>query len=115
MEERPLSKARLGRIVGAACRADHVPFVAHCISMWQRADSEVTIQEVFQEGLKRASNHAAMKCLHYVLELGADVRQLPSHRLVCTEGTSDTTCEVLETLVARGYDINSESFRLPVL
>lgn len=64
MEERPLSKARLGRIMGAACRAGHVPFITHCISMAQRADSEVTVQEVLQEGVKRAPNVAAMKCLH---------------------------------------------------
>ena len=79
MESRPLSKAQLGRILGAACRADHVPFVTRCISMAQLADSQVTVQEVLQEGLKRATNHAAMNCLHYVLELGADVRQLPPH------------------------------------
>lgn len=116
MDDRPLSKARLGRIMGAACRADHIPFVTHSISMAQRADSEDTVQEVLQEGLKRGPNHAAMKCLHYVfLELGADVHQLPLHRIICIEGTSDTTREVLEILVARGYDINSESFGLPVL
>lgn len=83
--------------------------------MAQRADSEVTVQEVLQEGLKRAPNDAAMKCLHHVLELGADVRQIPPHRLICTEGTNDYTREVLEIFVARGYDINSESFGLPLL
>jgi len=101
--------------MSAACRADHVPFVSHCVSMAQRADSEVTVQEVIQGGLQRATNHAAMKCLHYVLELGADVRQLSPHWLVSGEGTTETMRQVLEILVARGYDINSESSGTPVL
>jgi hypothetical protein len=115
MDDIPLSKARLGRIMGAACRTDHVPFVTHCISMAQRADSQVTVQEVLQEALKRSANHAAMKCLHYVLELGANVHQLSPHWLVSTEGTSASMREVLEILVAHGYDINSEGDGLPVL
>jgi hypothetical protein len=115
MENKPLSKTWLRQILGAACRADHVLFVTRCISMAQLADSQVTVQEVLQEGLKRATNHAAMKCLHYVLELGADVHQLSPHWLVCTEGTNESMREVLEILVARGYDVNSESDGLPVL
>ena len=115
MEERPLSKMRLGQIMGAACRADHIPFVTRCISMAQLADSQVTVQEVLQVGLQRSTNHAAMKCLHYVLGLGADVHQLSPHWLVSTEGTSASMREVLEVLVAHGYDINSEGDGLPVV
>ena len=115
MEERPLRKAQVRQILGAACRADHVPFVSHCISLAQRADSTVNVQEVLQEGLKRATNHAAIKCLHYVLELGADNHQLSPHWLVSTEGTSASMRKVLEILVAHGYDFNSDGGGLPVL
>lgn len=83
--------------------------------MAQRLGSEVTVQEVHQEGLNRATSHAATECLHYMLDLGADVRQLSTHWLYATEGTSGSTREVLEILVAKGYDINSESSGLPVL
>ena len=115
MDDRPLSKVWLGRILSAACQTDHVPFVTRCISTAQRADSQVTVQEVLQEGLKRATNRAAIKCLHYVLELGANVHRLSPHWLVSTEGTSASMREVLEILVAHGYDINSEGDGLPVL
>lgn len=83
--------------------------------MARRADSQVTVQEVLQQGLKKATNRAAMKCLHYVIELGADVHQLSLHWRVSTEGTSASMREVLEVLVSHGYDINSEGNGLPVL
>ncbi|GAB7336093.1 hypothetical protein MBLNU13_g08895t1 [Cladosporium sp. NU13] len=101
--------------MSAACRADHVPLVSHCISKAQRADSQVTVQEALQEGLRKATSHAAMKHLHYVLELGADVRQLSPHWLVSGEGTSESMRQMLEIVVAKGYDINSESSGIPVL
>lgn len=63
MDNKPLSKTWLRQILGAACRADHVPFVTRCISMTQLADSQVTLQEVLQVGLQRATNHAAMEGL----------------------------------------------------
>lgn len=56
-----------------------------------------------------------MKCLHYVLELAADIRHLSPHWLVSAEGTIVSMRQVLEILVAKGYDINSESSGTPVL
>jgi hypothetical protein len=115
MNDKPLSKARLARITSAACQVDHVLFMSRCISMAQRADSEVTLQEALQEGLKRTATWAAMECLHYVLQQSADVHQLHPHYLVSSEFTSRSMRKVLEILVAHGYDINSESPSLPVL
>ena len=83
--------------------------------MAQRTDSKVTIQEALQDGLKKTTNCAAIKCLHYVLEQGADVHHLSPHWLLSSEITSTSMREVLEILVARGFDINSESRGLPVL
>ena len=115
MEDTPSSKTKLRQVLTAACRTDHVPFVSRCVLMARRADSQVTVQKVLQEGPKKATNRAAIRCLKYVIELGADVHQLSPHWLVSTEGTSATMREVLEILVAHGYDINSEGGGLPVL
>lgn len=77
--------------------------------MAQRTDSKVTLHEALRDGLNKATTYAAIKCLHYVLEQGADVDRLSPHWLLSSESTTTSMREVLEILIARGFDINSES------
>lgn len=107
-ENGPLSRTRLAQVVLLACRSDQVPLLSHCISMSQHDDSKVTLQQALREGLKRSARQAAMKCLSYVLEHGADVRLLSPQYLVSMDSISASIRKVLEILLAHGYDINSE-------
>lgn len=115
MYEPPLTKPKMHIMLRLATERDEVSLVSQCISMAQRSDSTVSLQEVQQMALKRSTQNAAIKCLPYVLEQGADVSKLSPRSVWGENSTLVSIRTVLEILVAHGYDINSESGRHPVL
>lgn len=115
MDQRPLSMPLVHWAMANACRKDDVALMSQCFSAAQRADSRVTLQEALQAGLRKSVKEAAMACISYVLDQGADIAKLDPCWLIGENSTYTSIRVVLELLVARGFDINSQKSCLPVL
>lgn len=115
MDQRPLSMPLVHWAMANACRTDDVTLMSQCFSAAQRADSSVTLKEALQAGLRKSVKEAAMACISYVLDQGADLGKLDPGWLIGGNSTHTSIRKVLEILVARGFNINSQSSCLPVL
>jgi len=102
----PLSTWRMGKLVLQACMADDISLIADVISLAQKDESSVTVQEVLQKVLTRAGKKNAIKCLAYILEQGADVSSLPYH-YAYPELADNPSREALELFVAHGWNVNT--------
>jgi hypothetical protein len=102
----PLNERRMRRLVSFACKADDVSLMEHVVSMAQRHDSTVTVQDTLQRGLLRAGKRNTIQCLTYVLQQGVDVSDAdPRHSGV--DISELPSREALELLVAHGWNVNT--------
>ena len=115
MENLTLNERTLKYILSRACGSDDVSLMSQCFTLAQRTDSKVTLQHALDRGLEKSTKMKAMKCLSYALDQGADVNQLSPQDILGAENTSISTREVLELLIANGWDINSEGSGAPIL
>lgn len=102
----PLNTWRMEKLVLHACKTDEVSLMALVIAMAQREDSSVKVKEVLQKALTRAGKKNAMKCLAYILEQGADVRDVPYH-YAWPDLEDGPSREALELFVAHGWNVNT--------
>ncbi|KFY39664.1 hypothetical protein V494_03903 [Pseudogymnoascus sp. VKM F-4513 (FW-928)] len=95
----------------AACRADDVSLMEQAISAASKPDSIYPVQYVVQRGLSRSSSMGAVRVLTYLLNHlhGASIAALTASRVTFNEDRDKPSLEVLEILVAHGWDINPRS------
>lgn len=90
-----------------ACKTDDVSLMAQAISIADKPKSRYTVQEVIQKGLRSSARRGATQVLSYLLDQGADVSMLTAGEIMNREELVKPSREVLELLIARGWDINS--------
>lgn len=93
-----------------ACKADDVSLLEQAISLASHPNSRFTVEEVVLRGLQSSVMRGAVNVLHYVLDRGADVRKITASH-VTNYGADKPSQEVLEILVAHGWDVNIHNAR----
>lgn len=115
MDQHPLNIRTLSISISDICRKDDVALMSQCFSEVQRANSRFTLQQALADGLRKSVKEGATACLSYVLDQGAKLGELDPSYLLAGNYTNTSIRKVLDILVARGYDINSQSLCIPVL
>lgn len=90
-----------------ACKTDDVSLMAQAISIADKPESRNTVQEVIQKGLRSSVRRGATQVLSYLLDQGAEISTITAGAIMNTEELVKPSREVLEILIARGWDINS--------
>lgn len=99
------------RLTIEACKNDDVSLMALAISLASRAESRNTVQEVIQAGLNRSLSRTAPRILSYLLDHGADVGTVYPNVIGPREGPGRPSLEMLEMLVAHGWDVDARRER----
>jgi hypothetical protein len=86
---------------------DDVSLMAQAISIASNPESRNTVQEVIQNGLRRSVARSATRVLSYLLDQGAEVSTITAGAIMSKEELVEPSREVLEILIAHGWDINS--------
>ncbi|KAF3403356.1 hypothetical protein DPV78_004209 [Talaromyces pinophilus] len=81
--------------------------MAQAISIADKPESRNTVQEVIQKGLRSSVRRGATQVLSYLLDQGAEISTITAGAIMNTEELVKPSREVLEILIARGWDINS--------
>jgi predicted type IV restriction endonuclease len=81
--------------------------MAQAISIADKPESRNTVQEVIQKGLRSSVRRGATQVLSYLLDQGAEISTITAGAIMNTEELVKSSREVLEILIARGWDINS--------
>lgn len=108
MAQQRLSFREFSAQLEDACKTDNVASVIDLVSKASHPDSNFTIQDILVTGSQYAPERNAMKVLAYLVQQGADVRTLHGPCLVHHGWPSR---ELLEFLLAHGWDINSGADR----
>jgi hypothetical protein len=95
------------RLTIEACKNDDVSLMAQAISMASNPESRNTVQDVIKAGLRRSLRRAAPRVLSYVLSHGADVSIVDASMIMNSDELAEPSREVLEILIAHGWDINA--------
>nr|POE98584.1 hypothetical protein CFP56_75513 [Quercus suber] len=90
-----------------ACKADNVSLMEQAIAVASMPDSRHAVHDVVQRGLRRSAARNAVHVLRYVLDRGADVRDLSAGQITVNDFMLKPSQDVLEILVAHGWDINT--------
>lgn len=102
-----------------ACRTDDVAAVANLVAIASsKSDLSFKAQDVLDRGLRYTPLNNAIKVLAYLVEQGADFNSLQGWRLVSGADGKLPSRELLEFLLAQGWDINSGEpsfYRAPLL
>ena len=104
-----------------ACKADDVSLMEQAISMASEPNSRHAVQVVVQWGLSRSARRRAVHVLSYLVDHphGADVAAISAPEIVSNDDMGKHSQEVLEILVAHGWDINTrgtgDATRWPLL
>ena len=104
---RPIPPRRLAL---EACKADDVSLMAQAILLASSPESRDTVQEVIRASLRRSVASSATRVLSYLLDdQGADVSAISGGTIasVSSEESVEPSREVLEILLAHGWDIDS--------
>ncbi|KAH8121971.1 hypothetical protein FP744_10009197 [Trichoderma asperellum] len=99
------------RLTIEACKNDDVSLMVLAISLASRPESRNTVQEVIQAGLDRSLSRTAPKILSYLLDHGADVGTVYPQVIGPREEPGKPSLEMLEMLVAHGWDIDARRER----
>lgn len=91
-----------------ACKTDDLSFMQRAITVASQPNSRHSVADVLLRGLKRAAARQAVHVLQYVLDRGADVSSLSASDLMSTELSLEPLREVLDVLVAHGWDVNTQ-------
>ncbi|KAM0253867.1 hypothetical protein ACHAQJ_007095 [Trichoderma viride] len=97
------------RLTLQACRNDDVPLMVQAISMASSPESRNTVQDVIKAGLRNSLAREAPRVLTYLLDHGADVSTVTAGMMGMKEELVKPSLEVLEILVAHGWDVNARS------
>ncbi|PTB42622.1 uncharacterized protein TrAFT101_008288 [Trichoderma asperellum] len=95
------------RLTIEACKNDDVSLMVLAISLASKPESRNTVQEVIQAGLNRSLRRTAPKILSYLLDHGADVGTVYAHMIGPSEEPGKPSLEMLEMLIAHGWDIDA--------
>lgn len=92
-----------------ACKSDDVSLMEQAISAASLPNSRHTVQDIIQRSTKRAAARRSPRVLQHLLDKGADVTLLTaSDTMHPEEEPLAPSLEVLEMLVAHGWDINAQ-------
>ncbi|EME81800.1 uncharacterized protein MYCFIDRAFT_78768 [Pseudocercospora fijiensis CIRAD86] len=94
---------------------DDVSVMEQAILLASQPSSRHAVSDIVQRGLKRACARNAIHVLQYVLEHGPDVEKLIAKDILINDEPTKPSQEVLEILVAHGWDINSRGDSWPLL
>lgn len=81
--------------------------MAQAISIASSPESHNTVQEVIQSGLRRSIVRSATQVLSYLLDQGANISTITAGTIMSNGELVEPSREVLEILIAHGWDINS--------
>jgi hypothetical protein len=90
-----------------ACKTNDVSLMERALELASQPNSRHSVQDVLQRGLKRAAARNATSVLTYVLDRGVDVATLDAEEMMTSDVLIKPSLEVLETLIAHGWDINT--------
>ncbi|OBT55284.1 hypothetical protein VE04_04400 [Pseudogymnoascus sp. 24MN13] len=92
-----------------ACRADDVSLMEQALAMAAEPNSRFTAQQVAQLGLSRSASRRAVHVLKYLVDHlhDADIAAVTPGQITTNEDMGKPSLEVLEILVAHGWDINT--------
>ena len=99
------------RILIEAAKADDVSLMERALEIAFQPDSRNSVQHVLDRGLNRAAARNASHVLNYVLDRGADIATLDAGNLMATDEEIKPSQEVLEILIAHGWNINTRGPR----
>jgi hypothetical protein len=93
-----------------ACKADYVSLMEQAISIASKCNSSYAVQDVVQRGLTRPAAKRAVHVLNYLVDHlhGADVAALSASEFMANDDMAKPSQEILEILVAHGWDINTQ-------
>jgi hypothetical protein len=93
-----------------ACKADDVSLMEQAISIASKSNSSHAVQDVVQRGLRRSAARGAVHVLNYLVDHphGADVAALSASDIMVNDDMAKPSQEILEILVAHGWDINTQ-------
>ncbi|KAK4617625.1 hypothetical protein CLAFUW4_12566 [Fulvia fulva] len=110
-----MAPANAMRLCTEACKTDDVLRMEQAISVASQSGSRFTVQDVVQRGLRRAAARSAVQVLRYVIEQGVDIKKLVAKDIMINDEPLEPSVEVLEILVAHGWDVNSRGDSWPLL
>ena len=89
-----------------ACDSDDPAAMEQAISLASQPGLRVAPDKILTDGLKRAARRSALGVMRYLLDHGADVNALRANDLMTLETSKPPSHELLELLVAHGWDVN---------
>jgi hypothetical protein len=116
-----MAEAYAKRMCYAACRTDDVSRMEQAIEQASQSDSPDTANYIINYGLRLSVRRTAIGVLQYVLNHGADVESLRGEDVlpIVDEFSKDDnekpSMEVLEILIAHGWDVNNRGNDRPLL
>lgn len=89
-----------------ACEANDPAMMEHAISLVSQPGSRFTPEKITTDGLRRAARRTSLRVMRYLLDHGADVGTLHASDLMTSDTCKPPSRELLELLVAHGWDVN---------
>ncbi|USW48645.1 Putative ankyrin repeat-containing domain superfamily [Septoria linicola] len=98
-----------------ACRNDDVSLMDQAILVALQAESRHAVEDIIQRGLRRSAARGSVDVLRYVLDHDADVDKLIAKDIMIDDEPLKPSIEVLEMLLAHGWDVNNRGDGRPLL